>query len=237
VSAKNCLFFLILLLMVSCASKEVSVSTEEAPELDKKLNTKMGDRRDQVGVRDNTVKVQKTLYLEEEMSKLQGEIGDLENLIYGQSKSHPNGLFLQLKTCRQKSADPRVGGNGTPAPMEKWEKISEKDEDFSYHVDRDDNVVAVSEENLSTRITNLKKLKRVLSDKYDAFKEKSDACEASYRTALVNHGLNPNDTESAGEWVEGPNGFKVWKMRKGKTNDPEELMRRKQEREKSQKSE
>ena len=67
--------------------------------------------------------------------------------------------------------------------------------------------------------------------RYSDFKTKVENCEIKYRTALVNHGLNPDDTQASGEWVE-EGGTKVWKMRKPSTKDPEELMRRKQEREK-----
>jgi hypothetical protein len=114
--------------------------------------------------------------------------------------------------------------------MEKWEKISERAKDFNFAVDKKGNVVAVQEEDLEVRIVNLEKAKNVINDRYDAMKEKLDSCENKHRTALIQHGMDPADTKAVGEWVDGPGGFKVWKMKKSSTSNPEELMRRKQKR-------
>lgn len=228
------LWLLPLALLTQCSSKkDVTVSLEEAPKMEQKLNSTTGSRGEKVGVKDDTVKIQKTVYLEEDLAKSQREIEDLENAIYGQSKKHPGGMYLGLKSCRNRLADPRLGGNGVSEPMEKWEKISAKDPDFNYHVDRDKNVVAVSEEDLASRISNLRKLKNILNDTYDAFQTKLENCQQNLETAMIKNGMNPNDMKAQGEWVDGPNGYKVWKMKKPTTNDPEEMMKRKSQREKS----
>lgn len=219
-----------LVLATGCSSKKVSL--DEPEPLDKTLNTRTSDKSEKVGVRGDNIVVQKKMYLEEEMNALQTKIRDLENDVYGESVRDPGGLFLKLQTCRRRMADPRIGGNGTSDPMEPWEKPSETETDFDYRVDKKQNVVAVSEEELGQRLANLKKTKRVMDQRYQDFQRKVENCEQKYKTALVNFGLNPDDTEAQGEWVEGPNGYRVWKMRRPKTNDPEEMMRRKQEREK-----
>jgi hypothetical protein len=218
------------LFTVGCASKKVSL--DEPEPLDKTLNSRTSDRSEQVGVRGDNIVVQKKMYLEEELNGLQSKIRDLENDVYGESVRDPGGLYLRLQTCRRRMADPRIGGTGTSEPMEPWEKPSETDVDFDYRVDKKKNVVAVTEEELGQRLANLKKTKRVMDQRYQEFQRKAENCEQKYKIALVNHGLNPDDTEAQGEWVEGPNGYRVWKMRRPKTNDPEEMMRRKQEREK-----
>jgi hypothetical protein len=231
---KQLLWILPIVFLAHCSSKkEVKVSLDEAPAMEEKLNSSTGSKNERVGVKDNTVKIQKTVYLEEDLAKSQREIEDLENAIYGQSKKYPGGIYLALKSCRTRLADPRLGGNGVSEPMEKWEKISEKDPDYNYHVDREKNVVAVTEEDLSARITNLRKLKGLLNDSYDAFQTKLDTCREKLETAMIEHGMNPNDMKAEGEWVDGPNGYKIWKMKKPTTNDPEELMKRKAQREKS----
>jgi hypothetical protein len=231
---KQLLWILPIVFLAHCSSKkEVKVSLDEAPEMEEKLNSSTGSKNEKVGVKDNTVKIQKSVYLEEDLAKSQREIEDLENAIYGQSKKYPGGIYLALKSCRTRLADPRLGGNGVSEPMEKWEKISEKDPDYNYHVDREKNVVAVTEEALSARITNLRKLKGLLNDSYDAFQTKLDTCREKLETAMIEHGMNPKDMKAEGEWVDGPNGYKIWKMKKPTTNDPEELMKRKAQREKS----
>jgi hypothetical protein len=225
------LTLLCLFLLTHCSSKEVTVSQDEAPKFEKILHSGTSDHAEKVGLKDGTVKIQKTVYLEEDLNKMQREIEDLENRIYGQSKTYPGGMYLSLKECRGRLADARLGGNGVPEPMEKWEKISEKDADYNYHVDRDQNVVAVSEEDLASRITNLRKLKRVLGDTYDTFQTRLDNCEQKLSAEMLAHGMNPADAKAQGEWVEGPNGYKVWKLKKPATTDPEELVKRKDQRE------
>ena len=223
------------LYLVSCGSKEEkpNVSLEEAPKMEKELQSGTGDKREKVGVKDDTVKIQKVMYLEEEFNKLKEEIEDLEGTIYGKSKKDPGGIYLELNGCRKRLADQRIGGSGAPEPMEKWEKISEADESYNYHVDKNKNVVAVREEQLADRIASLKKTRKVLHDRFDSFKDKLEGCQMKYRTALINHGLNPDDTQAQGEWVEGANGYRVWRQKRPTTSDPEELMKRKAEREKT----
>lgn len=212
-----------------CSSKKVSL--DEPEPMDKELNSRTSDRSEKVGVRGDNIVVQKKMYLEEELNTLTTKIRDLENDVYGESVRDPGGFYLKLQTCRKRMADPRIGGNGTSEPMEPWEKPSETDTDFDYRVDKKKNIVAVSEEELGQKLSNLKKTKRVMDQRFQEFQRKVENCEQKYKTALVNNGLNPDDTEAQGEWVDGPNGYRVWKMRKPKTNDPEEMMKRKQERE------
>lgn len=228
---KRILTIACVLFIAGCASDKPNVSLDAPAEFDKTLNVASGDKTENYGVKDGTVKVQKIVYLEEELGKSQNEITELENKIYGASRTNPGGIFIDLQACRKRLADARIGGNGVPEPMEKWQKISQKDPDYNYHVDKKKSIVAVTEEDLATKIDNLNKLKRVLADKYDEMTDKLETCRDKYRAALVNHGLDPKDTEAVGEWVIGENGYKVWKMKKPATNDPEELMRRKQSRE------
>ena len=58
-----------------------------------------------------------------------------------------------------------------------------------------------------------------------------EVCENDYNVALVNYGLNPADTKAQGEWVT-KNGTRVWVAKKKTSDDPEELARRKAEKEK-----
>lgn len=195
---------------------------------DKKYNSTTNERGETVGMKDDQIVIKKKVYLEERLSTLENEVNDLQRVIYGESKRFPGGTWAAVKDCRKRSADPRVGGSGTPEAQEPWEDITKTEEEFKFKADDNDNVIGYSEEQLNARITRFKKYKRILDDRYESFRKKLDGCEAEYQTALVQHGLNPNDTQAKGEWVEGPNGYKVWKMKRSATKDPEELMRRKQ---------
>jgi hypothetical protein len=216
-------------LMASCASKKegpVISTTDNTQKFDKQLNFNTTDG-EKVGVRGDQVVIQKRSYVEQELARLQGEVQDLQDSIYGKSVQEPSGLWAELKDCRGKLSDPRIGGSGTPDPMEHWENVTERADDNNYVVDKHDSVVAVSEEGVDARLVRYRKYKVVLTDRYQDFKDKVDSCHNRYKVALVNHGLKPEDTQSSGQWVDGPNGYKVWQMRRPSTDDPEELARRK----------
>lgn len=224
---KKFLTVLTVVLLAGCGSKR-----DVHEELDKTLDTNLNDKGERVGLRDNEIVIQKRVSLEQNLAKLKNEVIDLENAIYGASRRNPGGLWEGLRDCRKRISDPRVGGTGKPEPMERWEKISEKDEEFDFKVDKKRNtVVGISEEAMQTRLDRLKTQKTMLEERYDQLRDKLETCDDNYRSALVDHGLNPNDTKARGEWVDGPNGYKVWKMRQNPTQDPEELMKRKQKRE------
>jgi hypothetical protein len=179
-------------------------------------------------VRGDQVVIQKRSYLETDLARLANQSSDLQDTIYGKSRTEPGGLYQELRACRQRTADPRLGGTGTPEPQEKWENIIDNQDDQNYVVDKYKTVMAVNEEEVADRLVRFRKYKAVLADKYDAFKDKLESCQNRYRTALIQHGMNPEDTQATGEWIDGPNGYKVWHMRRNASEDPEELMKRKQ---------
>jgi predicted nuclease with TOPRIM domain len=223
------------LFLVGCASQEEKVSLDETQKLDREFVAGTGNKNETVGEKDGTIVIQKKVSLQEDMSKVADDIDDLENSIYGLSRKDPGGLWLKLKECRKKVSDVRLGGNGVPDSMEAWEKPSATETDTKYRLDKKKYVVAVSEEQLEDRLTKLKNTKNTLERRYSEFKDKLDACEEKYQATLVKHGLDPEDTKAEGEWVTGPGGARVWQMKKAPTSNPEELMRRKEEREKRRK--
>ncbi len=217
-----CLFFI--LFIIGCSSKP-----DAKEDFDKELKSRTTDEKEKVGLKGDKIMIKKRIFLEEELFKIKRETEDLENSIFGRSKKDPGGIWAALKDCRDRLADPRLGGSGVPEPMEKWEKISEtQNVDYEFMVDKNGSVIGVSEEELSQRLDRMKSNKRVLTSVFDDLNEKLTVCEAKYRTALVQHGLDPEDTKSRGEWVDGPDGYKVWRVKRSATTNPEELMRRKQ---------
>ena len=216
-------------LLSACSSKERPVvsTTDDTKKFEKDVNFN-STMNEKMGVRDDKVVIQKRTYLETELARLASQSSDLQDTIYGKSRQDAGGLWLELKTCRQRLSDPRLGGNGQPEAQEKWENVIDNEDDMKYVVDKYKTVMAVKEEEVADRLVRFRKYKAVLADKYDAFKDKLESCQNRYRTALIQHGMNPDDTQATGEWVDGPNGYKVWKMKRNVTNDPEELMKRKQ---------
>jgi hypothetical protein len=221
---------LLVTFLAACASKEerpVVSTKDDTKKFDKNVNFN-GTSGEKMGVRDDQVVIQKRSYLESELARLASQTSDLQETIYGKSRQEAGGLWDELRRCRQKLADPRLGGTGQPDAQEKWENIVDNSDDMKYVVDKYNTVMSVNEEEVSQRLVRFRKYKAVLSDKYDSYKDKLESCQNRYRTALIQHGLNPNDTEATGEWIDGPNGYRVWKMRRPTTDDPEELAKRKQ---------
>jgi len=212
----------IFILIIGCSTNSYK------KDFDIQLNSRTPDEGEKIGIKDKKIIISKRIFLEEELFKLQREIEDLENSMFGRSKQNPGGLWLALKSCRERLSDPRIGGNGIPEPMEKWEKITQRTPDYIYIVENNF-VIGLSEEELSTRINRMKADRKILADMYDDFNEKLLLCEAKYKTTLIQHGMNPEDTKSQGEWVDGSEGYKVWRLKKASTYDVEELMRRKRE--------
>jgi len=222
---KSLLLLVVLLVAVGCSS-----SPDPTEDFDEILRSQTPDKRESVGLKDDKVMIKKKVHLEGRLWKLNSQINDVENAIYGRSRKDPGGIWESLRICRKRLSDPRIGGNGVPEKMEKWEKVTEKEEDFQYFVNDDKNVIGVTEEELTTRVTRLKKHKSLLDQQFDSFKEKMLLCESKYHAALVHHGIDPADTKSQGEWVAGPGGYREWRVKRKSTHDPEELMRRKNER-------
>lgn len=234
-SSARVLLVLGVFLLGACASKQEKVSVEEPEKLDRSFASGTGEKSETVGEKDGTIVIQKKVSLETDLAKARDTIEDLENSIYGASRKDPGGLWLRLKDCRKKVSDVRLGGNGVPEAMESWEKVSENDAEMKYRVDNKKYVVAVSEEQLEDRLAKLKNTKSILDRRYGEYSDKLESCEEKYHATLVKHGLDPEDTKAEGEWVDGSDGYRVWQMKRTPSSNPEELMRRKEEREKKRK--
>ncbi len=220
------LSILSLILLSACSS------SGGPKEMDETLATKTDNNKEAVGLRDDKVVIQKKIYLEEQLWGLKSEADDLQRTLYGASRQDPGGIWLGLRDCRKRLADPRLGGIGKAEAQEPWTNVTQKDESFFFKVDKKTNsLVGVTEEALDERIARYQTHKRLLETKYDEMKDKLESCEEKYQAQLVAHGLNPDDTKAQGEWVDGPKGYRVWRMKKAATKDPEELMRRKAEKE------
>jgi hypothetical protein len=174
------------------------------------------------------VVVQRKQMLNEELRKLQNDVYGLEDEVYGNRKYGSPGLYGNLKACRQKLADKRLGGTGKLTRMEPIDRPTEKEKDFKVGIDEKGQLVAVSEEVLAERIERFKGYQKVLQDRRDQFEQAIDICDQDYKTALVNNGMNPADTKAEGEWVmDAQKGYRVWRAKRAPTDDPEELARRK----------
>jgi hypothetical protein len=224
VASKRLFSILGLSILGACSSGPVVVQVEEVPTTVERPNYVSGEW---MGLRDGVVVVQRRKQLSEELRKLQNEVFGLEDEIYGSRAYGSPGLYGVLKKCRNFLADKRIGGSGKLNPMEAVERPTEQEKDFKFGIDDKGNLLAVDEEVLVDRISRFRGFRSVLTDRRSHFEQQIDICDQDYRTALVDHGMNPDDTMAKAGWVHIPQvGTRVWMATKTPTNDPEELLRR-----------
>lgn len=202
----------ILFLLSGCSSEHSILKVEEP--LEKPINF-VGEK---AGFRNGKVILQTHEYLESRLNQIQHNSLELLESI----EFHVG----ELKSCYERLADPRIGGDGKYTPI-KFEK-PENQKEVSYTHDEDRNtIMVVSEEDLTSRITRLEKEKILLKAEKEKFEQKNEECQLKYKTALINHGLDPEATKAHGEWIENEDGVKIWSMTRQASYDPEELAKRK----------
>jgi len=211
-------------LLVACSSKKIDPARPIETKMEK---TQRLDSSEEVGVKGDNIVVQRKVYLAEELRKLQNEVYALEDEVYGNRSYQTIGLYGVYKECKSRLADKRIGGAGRLEPIEKAERVIDTEAELKIGIDEGKQLVGISEEGLRDRIDRFRGFRRILRKRADEYHEKIEICESDYRTALIDNGLKPEDTKSKGEWVMGPQGFRVWRAVTLPTNDPEELARRK----------
>ncbi len=125
---------------------------------------------------------QKKVSMNEELRRLQFEVYELEDRVYGSRKYGSTGLFGALKTCQTHLAARENGGNGTLMWTEPLDRITDKEESFNVGLDEKDRLVGVSEEFLKDRIARFVEYKRILMKKQDEFDDKLSVCEGEMKS-------------------------------------------------------
>jgi len=219
---------LALLGLGACSSRK-----DKAEERDTRLEKSQAiNNSTAVGMdKDGKVMVQTKVFLAESLRSLEKEVYATENDVYGNEKYGTRGTQGVLKDCEKKLADPRIGGTGKLRPFASSDRVTEQEEDLKFVIDENGNLVGVTEEKLRDRIERFRGYKKVLSSRKAEIATEIDICEQKHREMLIAHGLSPEDGEGKGEWVTGPQGYKVWRAKKRETSNPETLSKRKFKRE------
>ncbi len=229
---KNLLRNTLTLLVLSTFVGACSSKSNKAEKKDTRLEKAQEVNGNTLGLRDKDVVVQKKVMLSEDLRKLEQEVASLENEVYGNERYGTAGLYGVLKGCHKKLADPRIGGSGKLKPLPPAERVTKKEEDLDYVIDETDSLVGVSEEQLRSRTKRFRNYRKILLERKGDLQTDIEICDQSHRTALINIGLSPEDGDAQGEWVVGGNGYKVWRQKKAESTNPEELSKRKANREK-----
>lgn len=169
-----------------CASVLTFASCSHNPHKAEKIETKIekddavsGDTK--VGVKEGNMIVQKKVMMNEELRRLQNEVYESEDHVYGNRKFGSQGLYGNLKTCRTQVAAKENGGSGKLSWTEPMDRVSDKEDDLKIGLDEKEKLVGVSEEFLKDRIERFRNYKMVLQKRQDEYEDKLDICKNELR--------------------------------------------------------
>lgn len=165
------------LMLSSCASN---------PNKAKKIETKVessgqvsGDT--ELGVKDGNMVVQKKVMMNEELRKIQYEVYELEDRVYGNRKYGSLGLYGVLRDCKLQLSDPKNGGDGKLMWTEPIDRVTDKEDEFKLGLDEEKKLVGVTEEFLSDRIKRFSGYRNILNKRQDEYEEKVSICKAELK--------------------------------------------------------
>jgi hypothetical protein len=174
------------LFLTGLMSSLAIVGCRSNPHKAEKIKTDMEKSSDvgggeKVGVKNGDMIVQKKVQMNEELRRLQYEVFELEDRVYGNRKYGSKGLYGALKQCREESVSKKYGGDGKLMWTEPVDRVTDKEDDFNIGIDEKDKIVGVSEEFLKDRIARFKKYKTTLEKRQDEYEEKLEICDAALK--------------------------------------------------------
>ncbi len=156
------------------------------PHKAEKIDTKMsqGDQvtgDEKVGVKNGNMIVQKKVAMNEELRRLQYEVYELEDKVYGNRKYGSKGLYGALKDCRAEAVSKKLGGDGKLTWTEPVDRVTDKEEEFNIGIDENERLVGVTDEFLKDRISRFNKYRTALLKRQDEYEEKLEICDAGLK--------------------------------------------------------
>jgi hypothetical protein len=166
------------LLFTACTT-----NPNKAKDIETKMeNTSQINGDTSLGVKDGMMVVQKKVQMNEELRRIQYEVYELEDRVYGNRKYGSLGLYGVLRDCRAQLSDPKNGGDGKLKWTEPIDRVSDKEEEFKIGIDEEKKLVGVSEEFLADRIKRFKGYKQVLDKRQDEYEEKVAICKTELKS-------------------------------------------------------
>ena len=135
-----------------------------------------------MGIKDGNMVVQKKVMMNEELRRIQYEVYELEDHVYGNRRYGSLGLYGVLRDCKLQLSDPANGGDGKLMWTEPIERVTDKEDDFKIGLDEERKLVGVSEEFLLDRINRFKGYKNLLSKRQDEYDEKVAICQTDLKS-------------------------------------------------------
>lgn len=169
---------LAILVLAGCAS-----NPHKAEKIDTKIDGKgeiSGDTS--VGVKDGNLVVQRKVEMNEEVRRLQNDVYELEDRVYGNRKYGSLGLYGVLRQCKIDLSDPKNGGDGKLKWTEPVDRITDKEDEWKIGLDEKSKLIGISEEFLKDRIERFRGYKKVLMQRQDEYEEKVQICKAEIKS-------------------------------------------------------
>lgn len=175
---KKYLVLSFLILGTACATNK-----NKAEKIDTKMEKNEAVSGDTaVGIRDGNMVVQKKVMMNEEVRRIQSEVYDLEDRVYGNRNYGSLGLYGVLKNCKMELSDRKNGGEGKLIWTEKMDRITDKEDEFKIGLDEKDKLVGISEEFLQDRIFRFRGYRGVLEKRQDEYEEKLAICQTELKS-------------------------------------------------------
>lgn len=177
-----------------------SSNPHKAEEIDTKIDSKgqiTGDTT--VGVKDGNMVVQKKVLMNEELRRLQNEVYELEDRVYGNRKYGSKGLYGVLKDCRSEVTSKAMGGTGKLQFTEPIDRVTDKEEEYKVGLDDKKQLIGVSEEFLKDRIERFKQYKLVLQKRQDEYEDKVEICKNELKSRQADQAKIKSDAQKASQ--------------------------------------
>ena len=138
-----------------------------------------------LGVKNGNMVVQKKVLMNEELRRIQYEVYELEDHVYGNRKYGSLGLYGVLRECKLQLSDPANGGDGKLMWTEPLERVTDKEDDFKIGLDEEKKLVGITEEFLLDRINRFKGYKNLLMKRQDEYDEKVAICKGELKSRQI----------------------------------------------------
>jgi hypothetical protein len=166
----------LVLVLAACSS-----NPHKAEKVETVLKSEGDVAGETVGIKNGEMVVQRKVMMSEELRRIQNEVFELEDHVYGNNRLGSKGLYGVLKDCRMQLTDRRMGGTGKLMWTEPIERLTDKEEPMKVGVDEKEKLVGISEEYLKDRIARFQDYKRTYLKREEEYQTKVDVCKADVR--------------------------------------------------------
>lgn len=173
---KNLALITMLLLLGSC-----SHNPHKAERIDSEVKKSQAVQDEEVGIKSGNMVVQKKVSASTELKRLQFEVYELEDRVYGNRRYGSKGLFGALKECRSRLSSKELGGDGKVMWTEPEARVTSNEQELKLGLDEKDQLVGISEEHLKDRLARFKGYKQTLEKRQTEYEDKLEVCDAAIR--------------------------------------------------------